>query len=122
MRVPRGLDRDTFQVVEGWPYVEGLILDVLTTRLGTRVLRRGYGGDGPSFVDAPGDQLTVLRLVARAAIAIDQLRDLDTGEAIVRLQRGLKVAGSREGKYDLSLAVRTLWDDADRTLTVARLA
>lgn len=122
MRVPRGLDRNSFQVVEGWPYVQGLIFDVLGTRVGTRVLRRGYGGDAPAFVDAPGNAATLLRLIAQAAVAIDQLRDLSTGEAIVRLQRGIKVAAARDGKYSLQIAVRTLWDGEDRTLDLGVLA
>lgn len=36
MRMPRGLDRQTFEIVEGWPYVLGLLTDVIDTRTGTR--------------------------------------------------------------------------------------
>lgn len=111
MREPRGFDRNTFEIVEGWPYVESLLTDALTTRKGTRVLARHYGGDLPAFNDAPGNQSTILSMLADVAVACDQVRDLETGEEVVRYVTAEDVSASREGQYGLSLVFEYLPDN-----------
>lgn len=110
MRVPRGLDRSTLKIVDGWSYVESLLDDLLSTRKGTRVLRRGYGSDVPAFVDAPGNAATVLRLCAEVAVAADQIRDLETGEAVVRFRQARDASADRKGNYGLTFVFDYLVD------------
>lgn len=114
MRVPRGLDRSTFKIVEGWPYVESLLEDLLGTRKGTRVLRRGYGSDVPAFIDAPGNAATVLQLCAEVAVAADQIRDLETGEAVVRFRQAQEVSADAKGNYGLSFVFDYLVDGTEQ--------
>lgn len=114
MRTPRGLDRSTFQIVEGWPYVESLLDDLLATRKGTRVLRRGYGSDVPSFIDAPGNSATVLRLCAEVAVAADQIRDLETGDALVRFRQASEVSADAKGNYTLAFVFDYLADGTEQ--------
>ncbi len=114
MRVPRGLDRETFRIVEGWPYVEGLLDDLLGTRKGTRVLRRGYGSDVPAFIDAPGNAVTVLQLCAEVAVAADQIRDLETGEPVVRFRQTQEVSADAKGNYGLSFVFDYLVDGTEQ--------
>ena len=114
MRAPRGLDRDTFRIVEGWPYVESLLEDLLGTRKGTRALRRGYGSDVPAFIDAPGNAATVLQLCAEVAVAADQIRDLDTGEAVVRFRQAQEVSADAKGTYGLSFVFDYLVDGTEQ--------
>jgi len=114
MRVPRGIDRETFRIVEGWPYVEGLLDDLLGTRKGTRALRRGYGSDVPAFIDAPGNAATVLQLCAEVAVAADQIRDLETGDAVVRFRQAREVSADAKGNYGLSFVFDYLVDGTEQ--------
>lgn len=114
MRVPRGLDRSTFRIVEGWPYVESLIEDLLDTRKGTCVLRRGYGSDLPAYVDAPGNAATILRMCAEVAVAADQIRDLETGEAVVRFRMAREVSADAKGNYGLAFVFDYLPDGTEQ--------
>lgn len=122
MRTPRGFDRKTFAVVEGWPYVESLLADALSTRKGTRVLARYYGSDIPAYVDAPGSIETILAMLSDVAMACDQIRDLETGDAVVRYVTAEEISASREGKYGLSLIFDYLPDDTQRAVSLEGLA
>jgi len=46
------------------------IADILTTRIGTRVMRREYGSLLPDLVDHPSNDVTRLRAYAAAAMAL----------------------------------------------------
>lgn len=121
MRVPRGFDRKTFAVIEGWPYVESLLADALTTRKGTRVLARQYGADIPAYVDAPGNAETILAMLSDVAIACDQIRDLETGETVVRFVSASSVRANRSGQFGLSLTFDYLPEETRNTIDLARL-
>lgn len=116
MRIPRGFDRETFKIIEGWPYVESLLDDLLGTRKGSRVLRRGYGSDVPSFIDAPGNPAQILRLCAEIAVAADQIRDLETGEALVRFRLARDVSANRAGQYGLDFVFDYLVDGTEQII------
>ncbi|MCP8687752.1 GPW/gp25 family protein [Marinobacterium sedimentorum] len=51
-------------------HVRQSIADILTTPIGSRVMRRDYGSLIPDLIDAPLNQATVLRLYAATAGAI----------------------------------------------------
>jgi len=67
-----GMDRRTGKVLAGWAHVVQSIEDILTTRVLTRVMRRDYGSDVPKLVDAPMNQVALLRLYAAIADALEQ--------------------------------------------------
>lgn len=46
------------------------VADVLTTPIGTRVMRRDYGSNLPTLIDAPGNLVTRQRLIAATATAL----------------------------------------------------
>lgn len=46
--------------------------DILTTRIGTRVMRREYGSLLPDLVDHPANEATRLRAYAATAMALTQ--------------------------------------------------
>lgn len=114
MLAPRGLDRNTFRIVEGWAYVTCLLDDALGTRIGTRALRRGYGSDLPAYIDAPGDTATVLMLTFDLVMAIDQIRDIETGEPVARLLRAAEASAGRDGQYGLRYVLQYLVDGSER--------
>lgn len=121
MRTPRGLDRQTFEIVEGWPYVLGLLTDVIETRTGTLVLRRRYGSEIPAFVDAPGNRVQILAMLAELAIACDSIRDLETGEAVIRFSSAAEMDAGRDGKYDLVCTFDDLFTGTQRDVPISQL-
>lgn len=68
----RGMNAITGRPVDGKDHLRQSIIDILSTRKGTRVMRRDYGSDIPSIVDRPAnDQLAVDMYVA-VAEALDR--------------------------------------------------
>lgn len=81
------------------------IIDILTTPLGSRVLRRTYGSELPDLIDQPLNARTRMRIYAATAMAL--LR----WEPRLRLQKvtlRADAAGAASGRAGLDLiAVRT---------------
>lgn len=48
------------------------VCDIITTPVGTRIMRRDYGSLVPALLGAPDNPVTMLRLTAAAAIALYQ--------------------------------------------------
>jgi phage baseplate assembly protein W len=67
-----GLDRTTGDVIDGIDLLRQQIEDVLSTPVGTRVLRRDYGSELPRLVGAPLNGETVVDVYAATAEAIDR--------------------------------------------------
>lgn len=121
MRIPRGFHRETFEIIEGWPYVEGLLADVFSTRVGLRVLRRRYGSDVPNYVDAPGSREEILSLLADIAMATDTIRDLETGEAVVRFTHASEIKAGRDGQYAVLCHFDDLFSGESHDIALERL-
>jgi uncharacterized protein len=51
-------------------HIRQSIRDILTTRIGTRTMRRTYGSMVPELLDQPGNQTMQLRLMAATVMAI----------------------------------------------------
>lgn len=51
------------------------IQDILTTPVGTRVMRREYGSLLPQLIDSPFNEITLLQLYAATATALLQWED-----------------------------------------------
>jgi len=73
------------------------IADILTTPIGSRVMRREYGSQLPDLIDAPLNDAT--RLLAYASIAMALLR----WEPRVRLSRVQLYLGERAGQAILDI-------------------
>lgn len=56
--------------LDGIDHLRQSIRDILTTPLGTRVMRRDYGSRLPALVDAPLNRGTILQLYAATAEAL----------------------------------------------------
>lgn len=82
--------------------------DILTTRIGTRVMRRQYGSLLPELVDQPANDATRLRLYAATAMA------LISWEPRIRLHRVSVQDTHLQGVTVLDLDC-TLVDDNERT-------
>jgi phage baseplate assembly protein W len=73
-----GMDRDTGQLLDGWPHVVQSILLIITTGYGERMLRRWFGSAIPHLLGENLTTLTVVRFFA-ALIAALEVREVDTG-------------------------------------------
>ena len=69
---PVGLSASTGKRLEGWPYVEQYIEKVLTTRIGSRVMRRHLGTQVPEIQDAPGIEAVIVQVFRSIAEALDK--------------------------------------------------
>lgn len=88
------MNRQTGRPISTLEHISQSIGDILTTRLGSRVMRRDYGSQLVDLIDQPGNPATQLR--AYAAIAMSLIR----WEPRVRLSRvqlsNLTMAGQCE--------------------------
>lgn len=65
-----GVSATTGRELSGIDHLRQSIRDILTTRIGTRVMRRAYGSRLPELVDAPLNGDTLVDLYAETAIAL----------------------------------------------------
>lgn len=66
-----GMNRATGKgIADETEHIRQSIRDILTTPVGTRVMRRGYGSLLPSLIDQPGNPANRLRLMAATVMAI----------------------------------------------------
>lgn len=64
------MNRETGAAISTVEHIAQSISDILTTRLGTRVMRREYGSLLPELVDHPFNDLTRLRVYAATVMAL----------------------------------------------------
>ena len=64
------MNRETGGAIRTVEHIGQSISDILTTRVGTRVMRREYGSLLPELVDQPFNDVTRLRVYAASVMAI----------------------------------------------------
>ena len=64
------MNRETGGAINDIDHIRQSIGDILTTRIGTRVMRREYGSLLPELVDHPFNDVTRLRVYAATAMAL----------------------------------------------------
>ncbi|MCZ2158875.1 GPW/gp25 family protein [Bartonella sp. 220] len=67
-----GMDRSTGKPLTGIAHLRQSILDILSTRIGTRVMRRDYGSRVADIIDAPVNDAFAVTLYAAIAEALDK--------------------------------------------------
>ncbi|RHW21695.1 GPW/gp25 family protein [Pseudomonas jilinensis] len=65
-----GMHRDTGRSISGSEHLRQSLSDILTTPLGSRVMRREYGSLLPELIDQPQNPATLVRLYAATAVAV----------------------------------------------------
>ena len=91
-----GMDRTTGRRLTGEAHLRQSIADILTTPIGSRIMRREYGSDLPALIDAPITSETVVDVFQAAAEAIGRW------EPRFRLRR-VQVAAAEAGHMTLVL-------------------
>lgn len=66
----RGVSATTGAPVEGLAHLQQSITNILTTPVGSRVMRRDYGSLLPQLIDQPFNGATQIRLFAAVATAL----------------------------------------------------
>ncbi len=92
-----GMSARTGRAIEGNAHLAQSIADILTTPIGSRVMRREYGSQLPDLIDAPTNDAT--RLLAYAAVAMSLMR----WEPRIRLSRVQLILGDRPGQAFLDV-------------------
>ena len=110
-----GFNAQTGQTSSGLAHLHQSIRDILTTRLGTRVMRRDYGSRLPDLVDNPITPKLAMELYAATAEALDKW------EPRLRLTR-IKIAAAEVGRVMLDLEGVYLPDGDDITLSGVEVA
>lgn len=93
----RGMSRDTGKAIDGAVHLAQSIEDILTTPIGSRVMRRDYGSLLPELIDAPVNAATRMKLFGATASAIMRW------EPRIRLTRITLTAGQERGGFVLDL-------------------
>ena len=68
----KGLNKKTGQSLSGLEHLRQSIIDIITTPIGTRVMRRQYGSKVFELIDAPLNSSTIIFLYAAIAEALDR--------------------------------------------------
>lgn len=64
------MKRETGAAIDEQDHIAQCMTDILTTRIGTRVMRREYGSLLPELVDHPFNDVTRLRVYSGAVMAL----------------------------------------------------
>ena len=65
-----GMDAQNGRSLSGLAYLRQSLTDILTTPIGSRVMRRDYGSEVPELIDQPLNSTTTLRIYAATAHAV----------------------------------------------------
>lgn len=109
------MNRTTGAAITGIEHLRQSVADILTTAIGTRVMRREYGSLVPELVDHPDNPSTQVRLFSAIASALmrwePRLRltqlhytRIEPGKAVITLD-GLYLEPSTKQPQVLSLSV-----------------
>ncbi|XGA08604.1 MAG: GPW/gp25 family protein [Wolbachia endosymbiont of Xenopsylla cheopis] len=94
----RGMSVSNGKVLEGLEHLKQSIVDILTTPIGSRVMRRDYGSRLFELIDRPTNQnLEIYAAVAEALAKWERRFKLDRVK-VTEVNEG-KVTLSLEGKY-----------------------
>ena len=92
----RGVDAQTGERIAGEAHLRQSVRDILTTPIGSRVMRRTYGSRLFELVDAPLNAANIARIVAASAEALDRW------EPRYRVRR-IQVAAAGESHVSIDL-------------------
>ncbi|GFQ75308.1 lysozyme family protein [Trichonephila clavata] len=92
----RGMSNKTGKELEGIEHLKQSIIDILTTPIGSRIMRRNYGSRIFELVDKPVNRDFTLEIYAATAEALGKF------ERRFKLEK-VKVEGVKEGRVTLNL-------------------
>ncbi|WP_454255182.1 GPW/gp25 family protein [Pseudomonas sp. Marseille-Q8238] len=106
------MNRQTGGTISNLAHIRQSIADILTTRLGTRVMRRDYGSQLVDLIDQPGNPAT--RLLCYAAIAIALMR----WEPRIHITRVQLTEANMAGQFELTLDATVIDTNEQHSLSI----
>lgn len=106
------MNRETGAAIDNLEHIRQSVADILTTRLGTRIMRREYGSQLVDLLDQPGNRNTLL--LAYAAIAMSLMR----WEPRIRLSRVRLETTSMAGQFELTLEATVVDSNEATSLSI----
>lgn len=110
----QGMNKDSGKPLSGSDHLRQSVADILSTRKGTRVMRRDYGSDIPLLVDRPVNPSTL------AAIRAETVDALAKWEPRLRCER-VHLTEVYDGQVLMDLTFTYLPDGREVTLTDLRV-
>ena len=99
-----GMNRETGKAIDGIDHLRQSVRDILSTRIGTRVMLRDYGSNVPELVDEPMNRTTI------AAIRADMIAALNNWEPRLKVTQVLLTEISATGGLTFDLFLTYLPD------------
>lgn len=108
-----GMNAHTGAALSGVEHIQQSVADILTTPIGSRVMRRDYGSLLPELIDQPLNGPTALRAYAATVVALMRW------EPRIRVQQVTRqVSVERPGRFDLVIHAREVATGEALTLEV----
>lgn len=111
-----GMNNKTGAALDGLAHVRQSIADILTTPIGSRVMRRDYGSDLFRLIDSPINEATLVRIYAATG---DAIRKWEPRVSVEQINARALPDHAADGKLAIDLEVEYLPEG--RTLTLEGL-
>lgn len=92
-----GMNSETGRSVEGIAHLQQSVRDILTTPVGTRVMRREYGSRLPELVDAPLNEPGRMSFIYETVVA------LETWESRIKVEE-VRLVQPSPGRVDVTIS------------------
>ena len=103
-----GMNARTGRAMDSLAHIQQSVADILTTPIGSRVMRREYGSLLPELIDQPLNGPTALRAYAATVMALMKW------EPRIRVQQVTRqVSTQRPGRFDLIITAQRV-DNGER--------
>ncbi|MCD7875787.1 MAG: GPW/gp25 family protein [Cloacibacillus porcorum] len=113
--ISRTLNTGRLPVLEANVHLNQSIADILTTPIGTRVMRPDYGSRIPELIDAPMNKAWKLRVYAACAEALDRW------EPRIRLDKvALMTVGAGYVEISLDYTIRGTGESVTTAITATK--
>lgn len=106
------MNRQTGTAITTLEHIRQSMADILTTRIGSRVMRRDYGSQLVDLIDHPGNQATRLR--AYAAITMSLMR----WEPRVRISRVQLSTATAQGQFELTVDATVIDSNEQQSISI----
>ncbi|MCL7930438.1 GPW/gp25 family protein [Halomonas llamarensis] len=101
-----GMNDHNGTAIEGMAHIHQSVRDILTTPLGTRVMRREYGSLLPELIDQPLNDALLLQAYAATVMALIRWEPRIRVTAIRR-----SVNSGQAGQASLEISAITVWGE-----------
>ena len=108
----QGMNAQTGRTITAAGHLGQSVADILTTPIGTRVMRREYGSQLVDLIDQPGNPAT--RLLCYAAIAMAVMR----WEPRIRISRVQLTDASMAGQFALTIEATVIDSNEQQSISV----